>query len=192
VLRGHAGELELSDRTILPPVTLVYISCSASFEKCAESEWSVPRYCWITLGKPRDGCRIKMIVMVVGQNDHVDWRKAIEIDCRLNPASRTNELDWRCALAPDRIGQNVQARYLNQESCMTHPREGELIGCRTRHQERRVGKLELAWIGVRTPRISSSLDQGPLQEIRKSMQFGGGPRISESTIWSMMVGSWYL
>ena len=135
---------------------------------------------------------VEMVVVVVRLQDDIEGWQVFERNPRRNPTPRAGKLDWRCALAPDRIGQNVQARYLNQESCMPHPREGELIGCRTRHQERRVGKLELAWIGVRTPRISSSLDQGPLQEIRKSMQFGGGPRISESTIWSMMVGSWYL
>src|SRR5207237_3075447 len=94
VLRGHAGELKIPDRAVLPPVPLVHISCSTPLEKRAELEWSVPHYGGIALGKSRNCCRIKVIVVGVGEEDYIDGWKAVEVDRRRNPASRTNELHW--------------------------------------------------------------------------------------------------
>ena len=130
--------------------------------------------------------------MVVKQGDCIDRWQAVEIDCRRNPPSRTDELYWRRPLAPDGVRQNIQARYLDKEGGMSDPGECELLRRSPRHDERRIGESEFARVGIGTARISSSLDQRPLQEIRKSMKFSRRPRISKSTTRSMMVWSWHL
>src|SRR4051812_26235215 len=118
--------------------------------------------------------------MVVGKDYCVDWREPVEVDSRRGPSSRASEFYRGSALAPYRIRQYVEAGELDEEAGMTYPRDTEYVRCATRNRVFRSHSLEYAWIGIRLPTVSSSLDQRPFEKIEKAVQFSGRPGIQKS------------
>ena len=127
-----------------------------------------------------------MIVVIVGENHRIYWRQSIELDTGRDPASRTDEWERRCALAPDRIDQDVEARHLDEEARMPNPGEREYTGVGTGNDEIRIYSSERAWVRVSTARVSPPFDQGPLEKIKHPMQLRRGPWIPESASWPMV------
>ena len=74
---------------------------------------------------------------------------------------------------------------------MSHPREGEHVRVQRGDHELRNGADKHAGIRVGPTWISPSLDQRPLEEIQKTVEFGGGPRIPESTFRPMVCGKFH-
>jgi hypothetical protein len=85
---------------------------------------------------------------------------------------RADELYWRSAIAPDRIGQYVQSADLKQEGRVTDPgyRKQIRIGARDDIIGRDLHENPWVWVGATW--ISPSLDQGPFEEVEKSVRFG--------------------
>ena len=124
--------------------------------------------------------------MVVRENHGINWRQSIEIHGWRDPAAGPDELQWRSALAPDGIGENVEPRDLEQEARMSDPRDRELIRRGSWNYELWGDSRECARVGIRAARISPSLDQRPLEKIHEPVQLRGRPGIPESAFKSMM------
>lgn len=113
-----------------------------------------------------------MVVVIVRKNYGIDWRQPIELHGRRNPAMWSGELHRRSASAPHRICQDVQSAYLDKESCVSDPGDGEKIRIRAGNDVLGLNLDEDARIGVRTPRSSPSLHQGPFEKIEKAVHLG--------------------
>ncbi len=110
---------------------------------------------------------IEMIVMVVADQNQIDRRKVLESNARWAMPSRSGKWEWRDALRPDRIGQDVDSIELQQ--CGRVIDEGDtqaaLIDARRRWRaEQRVGSAApLARLPVehplqeRTPALPAAL-----------------------------------
>jgi hypothetical protein len=69
---------------------------------------------------------------------------------------------------------------------MSDPRKREDLRIGARNNEVRRYPNEYTWIRVGSRWISSSFDDGPLEEIKDAMELGRGPGIPEATFWPMM------
>src|SRR2546423_3230768 len=107
VLGGNAGESQVCDRAVLPPIPFCYFSGASPPQECTEPKWSEPRDGRVPTGKMRNGCRIEMVIMVVRKYDDIDGRQTIELNTCRHPPFWPRKLDRRCALTEDGIRQDV-------------------------------------------------------------------------------------
>jgi hypothetical protein len=92
MLGGKAGQAQVSERTLLPPVTLYDVTCSLAAKKVSYSERRVPLCCGIALGEAGYGRRVKMVVMVVRKNYGIDGRQPVKVHRWWHPPPRSGEL----------------------------------------------------------------------------------------------------
>jgi hypothetical protein len=149
-------------------------------------ERGVPHSSRVTLDQACDCRSVEVIVVVVRKYDHVDRWQSIELYPGRNPTSGAGKLHRRGALAPNGIDQDVETCHLDEEGCMSHPRQGEHSRFGAWNHEMRYCPNEDAWIRVGTARIPPPFDQRPFEEVQKTMELGRGPWISESAFRPMM------
>ena len=68
--------------------------------------------------KPRQRCDIKMVVMRMRDQDHIDRRQVRKGDAGIVHPFRPDKAERRCALRPHRIDQNVEACDLDEPARM--------------------------------------------------------------------------
>src|SRR5579859_8199719 len=67
-----------------------------------------------------------MIVMIVADENQIDRRKILEADAWRAMTLRSEKPDRRCALGPDRIGEDVDAIELDQRRRVIDERDAQL------------------------------------------------------------------
>ncbi len=92
----------------------------------------------VQLGETANGRKIQVVVMVVGDQHHVDRGKLGHFDGHWLKALRTRESNRRCTIAPDGIRQHPGAIDLHQHRRMTEPGGAESRFTRPRPSRKRV------------------------------------------------------
>ena len=69
-----------------------------------------------------------MIVMIVADQNKIDWRQVFESQARIPVSPRAYPRKRRAALGPDRIGQDVESRSLDQYRCVVNECISDTIG----------------------------------------------------------------
>ena len=120
-----AGQREPGDGAALPPVQLPDLGDAELGEPRAEPERDQEARP-MGLGEPLDGRHVEMVVVVVRDEDDVDWRQVLEREAGRGHALGTGEPDGARAIRPLRIGQNVHPVQLDQQRRVADP--GHRVG----------------------------------------------------------------
>ena len=123
--------------------------------------WDRPR-----ARQPAQGGEIQMIVMIVADQHDVDAGKILPSHARFAPAPRTDPGERTRPFRPDRIGQNVGTRLLEQHGGMVDQRDPQLVAF---HAGRRFGWLD---VGNETRRWLRPAGELPSQDVEKAARLG--------------------
>lgn len=120
-----------------------------------------------------------MIVMIMGQENRVDGRQGIERDAGRDPALGPQQREWPGAVAPDRIGEQVDAVQLDQKARMPHPRDDHVW----RHNARRMrwyGLAKLCGTRIGDGRTNDPVPEHPASNSTGAHGDSAWPRIAEA------------
>src|SRR5258708_10382520 len=126
MLCGSAESGDGSEITSLPPVFNADVRGTSFFQKIANSERSCPLHFRKSLCDARYCASIEMVIVIVRNEDSVQARKCLELDCRWRITSRAGELNGRCTITPNWICQNVHSVGLKEKRAVTYPCDGQL------------------------------------------------------------------
>ena len=68
-----------------------------------------------------------MVVMVMAYKDGIDWRQVFELNSGLAMTARTGPFYRADPMRPDWVGQDIQARHLNQDCCVVYVGDAEAV-----------------------------------------------------------------
>jgi hypothetical protein len=106
----------------LPPVTFDDVPDTKGLQQWAQSQRAEPWRIGEAAGDAADRGRIEMVVVIVREQDNVEWRKSVEVQPRRHQATRTEPLQRRRTFAPDGIRQDVHWPELQQCGRVADPR----------------------------------------------------------------------
>ncbi len=176
MLRRHVGRGDpVAEAVLLPPVTLDHMRRrhDGADLQARDHERPVAR---VQRGQSRP---VEMIVVAVAEQHEIDRRQVGEIDRRRPHAARTEPGHRTGARGPDRIGQNIQSRDLQQHGGVTDQRGADAVGDaldRRRSDDgrrlfrpaRRLPRHEPAQRGERTMRlVMHQIAKAPLRARRR-------------------------
>src|SRR5258706_461193 len=124
--RRCGGDAQCSNLMLLPPIQLDYAASPPLLDENRETQWHDPHRGRVRCCESPDGSIVEMVVVIVRLQHKVERRQLVEANPRGDPAAWTGESHRRRALAPHRIGQNVEPTQLHEEARVSHPRHGEL------------------------------------------------------------------
>ena len=146
MLRWNAGELERTDRGLLPPVAFRHLASTARPQEFGDSEGSEPCNRGIAAYEPPDGGSIEMVVVIVGENNGVDRWQIVEVDSGRHHAARTGETERRCPVTPDRIEQKIVSPDLDEKSRVSDPGDRERPRLCPREHESGASQRKGVWL----------------------------------------------
>jgi len=136
MLRGHAGGVERRGIDRLPPVALDHRPNAIRVQQFAQSQRTEPQRLRGSARNPANRTGIEMVVVIVREQDHIDWRERVEVESGRHQSARTEPLKGRRAFAPDRIGEDVHWPELQQRGRVADPRDGSMPMRRARGGDR--------------------------------------------------------
>src|ERR1044072_8705669 len=116
-----------------------------------------------------------MGVVIVRLEHDVERRQVVELDSRRHPAARTGERDRRGALAPHRVGEDVETRALNEQGGMPDPCDRQRRLGRARHGERWSRALKHGRVRVLRARARAAMHEHPLEQAAEAGDGFGHP-----------------
>ena len=124
---------------------------------------------------------VEMVVVVVRLQDDIEGWQVFERDPRRNPTPRAGKLDWRCALTPHRVGEDVETVKLDEQARVSNPGHRELRPCRAGRDKVGRDAREHRWIRILGPRPRRAMHEHPLEETAEPRHSVIDPWIAKTT-----------
>src|SRR4030081_238891 len=135
MLRRCRRDPERLDARFLPPIQLDDRPSTAFLHERSETKRHDPGGIRMRPCETPHRLGIEMVVMIVRLQDDIEWWHVFERDPRRDPTPRAGKSDWRCPLAPHRVGENVETVELDEQTRVPNPRYRELRPRRTRRDK---------------------------------------------------------
>ena len=185
VLRWRAEQLESVHLRPVPPIQLLYVLRPAVAEPAREPERSQPAGVGVRRRQRANRRLIEVVVVVVRLQDDIDGWQRVERDGGWYDASGAEEANEGCSVAPDRIGENVEAPELHEPGRVANPGERVDLGRRARMGEGWLGEREGTLIPA-PQRREPALEDQPSEKRAGSLRGSVRPRIPEAAFGAMV------
>src|SRR3989338_8136921 len=72
-------------------------------------------------------CLVHTVIMVVADQNQMNWRQILEIYTRQSISLWTNPLEWTGSFRPDGICEDIVAAHLNQKRGVSNPCDTDFV-----------------------------------------------------------------
>lgn len=145
----------------------------------SEAEWTKPRRGGEPLRDTPHRRRVEVVIVIVREQNEIDLGQLLEGYAGRHQSSRSDPRDRRCALAPDRIGQNIERPELEQHRRMPDPGYRPIAARGAGSDDHRRSRRQGSTWRTRWNRLTTTVPQPPAQKIGEAMKLGAGPRVLE-------------